>query len=263
MTAPHRHHHQRPTDVRRGTSPLTPRALRALSPPSRNDGAEPGAVIALAPASDSLVGRDHEVAEILGRLGQSQILTLTGAPGVGKSRLALEVAGHLRAGKGPSPVVMRMEQLSHARQVGPAVGQALREAEGLGWADRGPSEDLPLVVILDDCDHLLDACADAAHGLLGRGVRVLATARQPLAVQGESTWRVPPLAVPQPGHDDLPEVFTESEAVQPFCDRAASAKRGFIPAPATAPSIAEICRRLDGVPLAIEPGATNRLKRWL
>lgn len=233
----------------------SPRAMNHGQPTRRQPlgGGEPGPAAFLRPLT-TLVGREREVDEVLGRLEASDLLSLTGAPGVGKSRLAFEVASRLQASGSTSAVVVSVDWLPSERHVAVAVADALAHAQAQ-LADHGQSGDVSVLVVLDDCDRWLDACADEAHTLVVRGVRVLTTSREPLRAVGESVWRVPQLPVPTRGHDELPEVFTESEAVRLFCDRAAAAHRGFIPTPETASAIGDICRRLDGVPLAIELAA--------
>jgi predicted ATPase/DNA-binding CsgD family transcriptional regulator/TolA-binding protein len=218
--------------------------------PGRIDHPERNAFFTLPPVG-GLVGRDHDVGELVRRLADVRMLTVTGPPGVGKSRLALEVAGRLRIDGMLDAVIVSVEDMTSASQLEATVAHALGEAENLAPADGSPSGGIPLVVVLDDCDHLLRACADVAHTLLGRGVPILATAREPLGVLGESTWRLPPLSVPHCESDES-EFLTASDAVRLLCDRAAHANRGFVATPDTASAIVEICRRLDGLPLAIE-----------
>lgn len=214
----------------------------------------PAIALASGPRLGWLVRRDREVDEIERRLAHWGVVTLTGPPGVGKSRLALDVAGHVQAVGGNAAVVVSIERLSDEAQVVTAVADALAEADGT-VPQGSPSIDPIPLVILDDCDRLVSACAHVAHSLMRRGVPVLATAREPLGVAGECVWRLAPLAAPEPGQHQLPELLTESEAAQLFCEQAAAAARGFVPTPETAGAIAEICRRLDGIPLAIEMAA--------
>ena len=178
------------------------------------------------------------------------MLTLTGPPGVGKSRLAVEVAGLLPAPGAARVVRVAMDELTEPSQVAPAVAAALAELDQGGPGGEG-------VIIFDDCDRVVVACAQATPHVLRQGVQVLATAREPLRAEGEVVWRVPPLSLPPPGRHGLPGVFADSDAVQLFCDRAAAAFRGFIPTPAEADSIAAICQRLDGIALAVELAARS------
>jgi predicted ATPase/DNA-binding CsgD family transcriptional regulator len=115
--------------------------------------------------------------------------------------------------------------------------------------------DGPLLVILDDCDRVLGRSAEVGRALLGLGVLVIASAREPLRLEGEHVWRLSPLSVPAQGRDGLSELLMESDAAQLFCERAAAAARRFLPTAETASAVADICRLLDGVPLAIELAA--------
>src|SRR5690606_25131597 len=116
----------------------------------------------------------------------------------------------------------------------------------------------PLLIVLDNCEHVVDACAELADRLLQRcpRVRILATSRQPLGIPGERSWPVPPLATPSPQQTAVEEALT-SEAVQLFVRRAADATPGFTLTPANVDAVVRICRRLDGLPLAIELAAAR------
>lgn len=208
----------------------------------------------------TLVGREREVAELRELVSTDRLVTLTGPPGVGKTCLAVEVASRLGAGVGRTSFVdlALVADPAHvaetmAAALGVPVSAELSALEALVAhldADRR-------LLLMDNCEHVVGACAELVGALLDRcpGLRVLATSQEPLRVGGESLWRVPPLSLPEPDDQCLPEVYVHSEAVQLFCDRASTAERGFIPSADTAPAIADICRRLDGLPLAIELAA--------
>jgi predicted ATPase/DNA-binding SARP family transcriptional activator len=195
----------------------------------------------------SFVGRERERAEIAGLLGRARLVTLTGPGGCGKTRLALEAAADALAQLPDGAWFVDLASLSD-----PAlVAQAAALAVGVPIpASRSALEALvahlatrEALVVLDNCEHLIDACARVAEEVLraGPGVRLLATSREPLRCADEVAWKVPSLA----------------EAEQLFCERAAAARPGFDPADGAAGAVKEICRRLDGMPLAIELAAAR------
>jgi predicted ATPase/DNA-binding CsgD family transcriptional regulator len=181
-----------------------------------------------------LVGREGDVGEVLGLLAHSRVLTLTGPPGVGKSRLAIEAAVRLDAVGSGQTVVVSLGSVASPELAGPTVLRALEGAEGT----RRLGDDAAIIVVLDDCDALLPVCGGLVRMVLARGARVLATSREPLGIPTETTWRVRSLPLP--------------EAVRLFCGVANSVDPGFVAAP---PVVAAICRQLDGIPLALELAA--------
>ena len=195
----------------------------------------------------SFVGRERERAEIARLLERARLVTLTGPGGCGKTRLALEVAADATPQLRDGAWFVDLASLSN-----PAlVAQAAALAVGVPIpASRSSLEALVVhlatreaLLVLDNCEHLIDACARLAEEVLraGPGVRLLATSREPLRCAGEVAWRVPSLA----------------EAERLFCERAAAARPGFDPAAGGAGAVEEICRRLDGMPLAIELAAAR------
>jgi predicted ATPase/DNA-binding CsgD family transcriptional regulator len=199
-------------------------------------------------------GRSQEAAAIQGALASARLVTLTGPGGVGKTRLAVKVAGEV-AQEFPDGVFLA--DLSAARD---ATGVARAVGAALGLPDGRPGEqdrqDLPLpgwpaerlrgahlLLILDTCEHVIEACAALAAEVLRSGGPVLMmTSRQPLNLPGEVVFRIPPLAVAADGGD----------AVRLFADRAAAAVPGFEVTADTLPRLVRLCRLLDGIPLAIE-----------
>jgi predicted ATPase/DNA-binding SARP family transcriptional activator len=210
----------------------------------------------------SFVGRRREIAEIVRALGRTRLLTLTGPGGAGKTRLACRVAAGLVAGY-PDVRVVELASLSRPELVPQTVASAL----GLPLPQTGTAEaalarqlaERRLLLVLDNCEHLLDACVRLVAELLRTcpGVVVLATSREPLRIGGEVTWRTPSLALPDlralPPLDELAEL----ESVRLFVDRAHDAAPEFTFDATTAPAVAEICVRLDGMPLAIELAAAR------
>ena len=211
----------------------------------------------------SFVGRGREIAEIAQALGRTRLLTLTGPGGAGKTRLACEVAAGL-AGRYPDGVhVAELASLSRPELVPHTVAAVLDvPVPGTETAEAALARQLAdrrLLLVLDNCEHLLDACARLTTEVLRGcpGVIVLATSREPLRVGGEVTWRTPSLALPDlralPPLDRLAEL----ESVRLFVERAHDAAPGFALDETTAPAVAEICVRLDGMPLALELAAAR------
>jgi non-specific serine/threonine protein kinase len=213
-------------------------------------------------AVSTLVGRQREIDEISGEVGRSRLVTLTGPGGSGKSRLAVAAAGVLRERFEHGVWWVDLGPLTDARFVPEAVAVAL------GVRDQ-PGESLtPLLgrflatravlLVVDNCEHLIDAAASLVHSLLQRaaGLRVLTTSREPLGIEGERVWVVPPLSAPGPEVATAREALGY-EAVQLFVDRATAAMPSFALSDDLCPSVGEICRRLDGMPLAIELAAAR------
>ena len=213
----------------------------------------------------SFIGREREIDEVKHLLTTTRLLTLTGAGGCGKTRLALQVA---TAEQGPHPDGVWFGELAGLEDpalVPQAVAAAVgaREVPGSTVTDSlvGYLRSRTLLLVLDNCEHVVGAAAQLVDALLRGcpGVRILATSREPLGSAGETTWRVPSLAVPPHaavGDLDL-EYLTQYETVRLFIDRALAALPTFVVANQNAAALAEICRRLDGIPLAIELAAAR------
>ncbi|MER6945263.1 BTAD domain-containing putative transcriptional regulator [Nonomuraea sp. NPDC000554] len=208
-----------------------------------------------------LIGRDTAVAEVRAHLAADRLVTLTGPGGVGKTRLALETATQL-AGTFPDGVwlVELAGTPGGAVELVEVVMAALEIQDGGGRAEERLVAALRarrLLLVLDNCEHLVEQAAELVELLLkgAPDLRVLATSREPLAVAGEVVWSVPPLEVPGPGAD--PATLGEYGAVRLFTARASAAARDFTLDARTAGDVATLCRRLDGIPLALELAATR------
>jgi predicted ATPase/DNA-binding SARP family transcriptional activator len=213
----------------------------------------------------SFVGRDTEVAQVLKNLGSARLVTLTGPGGVGKTRLAAAVSGRLAAGAWfvdlapvtqPSEVAYAVldtlgirEPVISRRAGGPGAGPLDRLAEALSDRDD--------VIILDNCEHVIEAAAELAGRVLAAcpRVRIVATSRQPLRIDGETLCPVLPLPVPPPAPPSVTEPAESYASVRLLRDRAAAVRPGFELRADNADAAARICQRLDGMPLAIELAA--------
>jgi len=211
----------------------------------------------------SFVGREREVAEVSRLLASVPLVTLTGSGGSGKTRLALRVAEDLVSQYPDGVWWVDLAGLSDPGLVPQAVASLFALPDS---RDRSLTETLisflspkSLLLVLDTCEHLLAACARLAHDLLRncRHLTILATSRERLAVPGEVTFEVPVLSTPDPDRLPPPDHLAEYESVQLFVERAAARQPGFQVTPSNAKAIAEVCRRLDGMPLAIELAATR------
>jgi DNA-binding SARP family transcriptional activator len=212
---------------------------------------------------NSFVGREKQIAELAALLERSRLLTLVGAGGVGKSRLALHVASALLAEFPDVVWLVELAIVAKTAQVVPAVatvlGVADRSGQPLVSALAEALCDRQLLLVLDNCEHLLAACAELCSFLLQMcpGIRILTTSRQPLGVNGETVRRVRSLSAPI---DDTPvdlEQLATHEAVRPIVDRVSATGQVFTLTAQTGPAVAEVCRRLEGIPLALELAAAR------
>ncbi|MEU5613033.1 ATP-binding protein [Streptomyces sparsogenes] len=215
------------------------------------------------PGAGGLVGREGELSEARRLLGRTRLLTLTGVAGVGKSRLALGVADLVR---GDFPDGVWPAELAALADPG-LLPQAVASALGLRDLAARPVVELlgdhlsgkRALLVLDNCEHLVEPCAVLADRLLRRAPRlcVLATSREPLRVQGEAVMWVPSLSVPEPHRRHSPEELARYPAVRLFVARAARATPHFALGPHNGDTVALLCGRLDGLPLAIELAAVG------
>jgi predicted ATPase/DNA-binding CsgD family transcriptional regulator len=209
----------------------------------------------------TLVGRELETATVIDAIASHRLVTLIGPGGVGKTRLAVHVAAQ-RAQQFPDSA-----RLADLAPVGPElVTDTLARTLGVvpqpGWALHDVLRDaaggLDCLLVIDNCEHVISDVAGIVADLLvaGARLRVLATSREPLGVVGEMTYQVPPLTLPDPDHDDA-ATGPRSDAVQMFVERAAAGSTGFDLTDDNAGAVAALCRRLDGLPLAIELAAAR------
>ena len=211
----------------------------------------------------SFIGRGKQAAEIKEALGKTRLLTLTGAGGNGKTRLALQVAADLLDGDGDGVWFVELAALAEPDLVPGTVAAVVGVKEQAGQ----PMErtlvlalkEKRLLLVLDNCEHLVAACAFLASALLRScpGVRLLASSREPLNVSGEKTYRVPPLTLPDPKKTQTAEAMSEFESVRLFSERAQAVQPSFAVTAANAPAVASVCWRLDGIPLALELAAAR------
>jgi len=210
----------------------------------------------------SFIGRDREMEEVRRHLGAHRLVTLTGAGGCGKTRLALHVAAESAADFNGGVWLVELGSITDASLVPGAIAAALNVREDAqrlvleAIADQ--LQDKEALIILDNCEHLLDGASRAAEYLLRRctEVRILATSREPLGVAGETVWRVPSLAVPIHDTGEAAEIL-QCDAVQLFLDRADAVVAGYKADAKSASTLLRICRALDGIPLAIELAAAK------
>jgi predicted ATPase/DNA-binding CsgD family transcriptional regulator len=212
---------------------------------------------------DRFIGRQGEMAEVKALLASSRLLTLTGAGGSGKTRLALQVAIDLLKEFEQGVWWVELAALTDPLLVPQVVASALGVSEQSG---RSLTDTLSnslrskkLLLVLDNCEHLVSACAQLAETLLHAcpDLRMLATSREALNSAGETAWLVPSLRVPYTYHLPPIEELVKYEAVQLFIERAAAVLPSFRLTPENARPVVQICRRLDGIPLATELAAAR------
>jgi len=211
----------------------------------------------------TFVGREREMGEVGEFLTSARLVTLTGIGGAGKTRLALQVAAEVLPQFTDGAWLAELAPLTDPAPIPQTVASVLgvREEGGRSLIDTVSDFVRPksLLLILDNCEHLAAACADLAATMLRRcpHLRILATSREALGLPGELTYPVPPLSLPDVERMPSAEELIQFEAVRLFNERATFSKPGFRITPANAPAVAQIARRLDGIPLAIELAAAR------
>jgi predicted ATPase/class 3 adenylate cyclase/Tfp pilus assembly protein PilF len=235
--------------------------LQAGFPPLRSLG-NPALPNNLPAQLATFVGRDRELAEVRALVESSRLVTLTGSGGCGKTRLGLQAAAGLLDGSGDGVWLVELAAVTDQDAVAPAIAQALGIAAGLcrsaleALLDALAPQDV--LIVLDNCEHLIGGCAKTADAIVRRCPRVhlLATSREPLGIGGETIYRVPSLSLPGPGDGDA-AAAESSDAVALFLERARAQGVGLLVDEQTAPLVVSICARLDGLPLAIELAAAR------
>ncbi len=213
--------------------------------------------------STSFVGRDREMLEVRALLDSARLVTLTGTGGAGKTRLSLQVGAECIDDFADGVWFVELAPLTDPLLVAQTVATVLgiKEQPGVVLADTltGELKNKELLLLLDNCEHMVQASAQLCQSLLAAcaNVRILVTSREALRVTGESTYRIPSLATPDPKSGPSVETLTQYAAVQLFIDRAMAVKSSFQVSDVNAPAIASICHHLDGIPLAIELAAAR------
>ena len=238
---------------------LHPR-LRPEFPPLRSLEATPNN---LAQQLNSFVGREREMAEVRQLLAANRLVMLLGLGGIGKSRLSVQLGAELIDDYADGVWLVELAPLTDARLVPQALASVLGVKEEAGRpvmeALRKHVQDRQLLVILDNCEHVVHACADLAKQLLQAGpqLKVLASSREVLRVAGETVYQVPTLSAPEPGQQVALDALAHHDAVRLFIDRVSAVQPGFVLSDRNAAAVADICHRLDGIPLALELAAAR------
>jgi predicted ATPase/class 3 adenylate cyclase len=209
----------------------------------------------------SFIGREREADELAKLCKQARLVTVIGTGGLGKTRLSVQVAANMIDDFADGVWLVELAAIADPRRVPQAVASALGVTEMTGKslvdALSAHVRERRLLIVLDNCEHLIDAAAQLAHQLLQASshVRILATSREPLRIAGETTYALPALALP----DDAPTPASmmQSDAARLFIERAQAVQPAFAVTAANAGAVTAICRRLDGIPLALELAAAR------
>ena len=246
-------------EVAHGTSPAVEMPMETISSAEPAVGSYHGSPTNLRRWLNSLIGRHAELDDLRDLTNRSRLITLTGSGGVGKTRLAMELGRQVQAMFPHGVSLIDLAPLRDPTMIAAAAATAL----GMVMPGDKPSAaaiaaaltDQKRLLILDNCEHLVPATRAFVRVLLDRAsdISVLVTSQESLGVEGEQTYRLDPLAIPC---DDAAEI-ADFDAIRLFVERAAAVDRRFALGPANATAVAEICRRLDGVPLALEMAAAR------
>jgi predicted ATPase/class 3 adenylate cyclase/Tfp pilus assembly protein PilF len=210
----------------------------------------------------SFIGREKELARVQEKLAESRLVTLTGSGGVGKTRLSIQAAHDCLSDYRHGAWLIELAPLADPALVPQAIVTTFGLQEDVARSTLTVLTDYlrekTLLLVLDNCEHVIDACAQLAEQLLLHcpTLHILASSREALGIDGEVALRVPSLSLPLTGKT-TPEALSESEAAQLFVERATAALPGFEVTEANASAIAQVCRRLDGIALALELAASR------
>ena len=211
----------------------------------------------------SFIGREKEMNEIKQAINKHRLVTLTGSGGTGKTRLSLQVSAELLDQFLDGVWFIELAPLTNPDLIPQTILSTLGVKE---QQDKTAIQTLitylqgnNLLLVFDNCEHLVEACAQLVDTMLNQAqtLKILATSREPLGVRGEVTWHVPPMSLPDAKQTPTIEQLSQYEAVQLFTERALLAQPHFVVTKDNAPAIAQICARLDGIPLAIELAAAR------
>lgn len=211
----------------------------------------------------ALIGRESDLAEVIALLAETQLLTIVGAGGVGKTRLALEVADTVRTLYPDGVCFVELAPVTEASLVPKTVAAALDVHEQPGRSMLDTLLDFfrnrRMLIVLDNCEHLIESCARYAEQVLRstEGTRTLATSREAMSIAGEVAWRLPSLRTARPDAGRSPEQLLEFAATRLFMQRATAASPRFRLTLENAAAVATICHQLDGIPLALELAAAR------
>jgi len=234
--------------------PSTVSPARALPPRARHN---------LPTPMTRFIGRQDELAEIAADIRACRLVTLTGSGGVGKTRLALRVAQEVLDDFPNGVWLVEMAPLSDPALVPQqtAIALGMRPEPGIPFSEALSNflREREILVLIDNCEHLLAACAELADSLLRAcpQLRIFATSREPLSIYGEAVHRVPSLPFPNSGQQTSVQQAQEFASVALFVDRARLVRPEYLLAAEDAPAVIRICQRLDGIPLAIEMAAAR------
>jgi predicted ATPase/class 3 adenylate cyclase len=211
----------------------------------------------------SFIGREQEIAQIKNLVEHNRLVTLTGSGGVGKTRHSLQVGAEVLDAFADGVWLVELAPVSSPELVPQALASVLGvqedQARPLMTALQDHLKPKTMLLLLDNCEHLLEACAHLADGLLHAcpHLKILVSSREALGMAGEVSFRVPSLSLPDAQHLPSLERLTQYDSVRLFIERAMAVKSDFVVANHNAPAVAQICSRLDGIPLAIELAAAR------